>query len=1560
MSKYLYIKSNIAKGLIIAFLLNSLGPVPVQAGEFYLPTPGTMVRLSPQFNPPILKGIKVHPENPFKFEFILDQGSMSSPKVSTHGRESRDSGVGDLKQESTKLIKYFLASLTIPEKDLWVNLSPYEKNRILSNSFGLTEMGRDLLAEDYMLKQITASLIYPEDEVGRRFWKRIYAEAQKKFGTTNIPVNTFNKVWIIPEKAIVYENAKAGTAYLVESKLKVMLEQDYLAMQKGTDSNSAVRPILGQELVSVSHHDVNALGSQIVREIVIPELTKEVNQGQNFAQLRQVYNSFILAAWYKKKIKESILAQVYANKNKVNGLSFPPTEAWGQANAFVGNPQQIYQRYLQAFKKGVYNYIKEEADPTSGQVVPRKYFSGGVELLWNAAMTTTTDDSFMADPLSKQIMKINANFTPIYDEAMSSSMDIGYEEARMWRDRKLKGEIKSFPIGFWNSKQMARNFIYLALDSIEGFREARHKNDIKTMAILYRQFVIGYKAKVPQKYQSGQLGFFQEFAGLKGLMGNPREFLIKKDSPGALLRFALPGLIDLRNPDALDPLEVEHSYWTDSENAKYHIYEALDAIEGFKKARENNDIKTMAELYRKYVIGYKAHDNQKYYNSQLGFFYELGGLGGLMSNPSKFLAKKSSPASVLRFALPGLIDLRNPDALNPLEVESNYWTDQANAKYHIYQALDTIEGFKEAREKNDIKAMADLYRQFVIKYKVKNNIIHRDGQVGFFEEVGGLSGLMRGYKDFLLKLSSPASLLRFALPGLIDLQNPDALNPLEVELNYWTDPVNALYHIYQALDTIEGFKEAREKNDIKVMADLYRKFVIDYIPKNKEKYSRGQLAFFKEVGGLAGLMATPRKFLEKTDSAASLLRFALPGLIDLKNPDALNPLEVELDYWTDPESARFHIYEALDTIEGFKVARENNDIKTMADLYRKNVIGYKTKKPDKYSDGQQAFFYEVGGISGLMTVPREYLDMRGSPSALLRFALPGLIDLKNPLALDSLEVERTYWSDPENAKRHIFQALDTIEGFKEARENHDIKTMAKLYRVHVIGYKVKDKNKYSDGQQGFFYEVGGLIGLMHAPRVYLDKRGSPAALLKFALPNLVDQNNPDALRLEEISRINGDEAMASVVDIGYEEAKMWRDKKLRDRTMKFPKGFWTEAMARNFIYLALDSIEGFQEARHKNDMKTMANLYRKFVIGYKVRNANKFVDGQQGFFYEVGLLKGLMSHPSMFLKKTGSAASLLRFALPGLIDLRNPNALDPLEVEHNYWDDPNNARYHLYLAVDSIEGFKAARESGDVKEMAKLYREFILDYKVKNIEKYYNSQIGFFTEVGGLAGLMARKRKFLDKTDSPAALIRFALPELIDLNNPDALQPLEIEKNYWSNPANIKYHAYKALDTIEGFQGARENNDVKTMAELYRQFVIKYRVHNREKYQDGQQGFFYELGGLGSVMVNNYNDYFDKLGSAAALLRFALPNLVDQNNPDALRTKEIEYSDNSMASSNSEYKDGGIDLTSDKALQTQSEGMGIQFHINPAMLAQLKNTIGFVPVITGMQPMTNLREFLTT
>src|SRR5207244_1947201 len=131
-----------------------------------LPQPGVMVNLSPAYEPTLIRGMKVHPENPFKFDFIIDTG---------------DSKQSQLKQESSTLIKYFLASLTIPEKDLWVNLSPYEKDRMIAQNLGSTQMGQDMLAQDYILKQLTASLIYPEKNLGKNFWDKVYAKAQQLY-----------------------------------------------------------------------------------------------------------------------------------------------------------------------------------------------------------------------------------------------------------------------------------------------------------------------------------------------------------------------------------------------------------------------------------------------------------------------------------------------------------------------------------------------------------------------------------------------------------------------------------------------------------------------------------------------------------------------------------------------------------------------------------------------------------------------------------------------------------------------------------------------------------------------------------------------------------------------------------------------------------------------------------------------------------------------------------------------------------------------------------------------------------------------------------------------------------------------------------------------------------------------------------------------------------------------------------------------------------------------------------------------------------------------------------
>ncbi|MBP9854210.1 MAG: isocitrate lyase/phosphoenolpyruvate mutase family protein [Candidatus Omnitrophica bacterium] len=334
------------------FVFTSILPPQVAAQTLptilNLPIPGTLITPTVGYMPALIKGITINPENPLNFTFYVSKG---------------DENINDdqLREESSKLIKYFLATLTTPSEDLWVNLSPYEKDKMIAPEFGVTEMGRDLLAQDYILKQLTASLMYPENELGKKFWEKVHQKAFDRFGSSDIPVEAFNKIWIVPERAAVYEHE--GSAFVLNSHLKVMLAQDYLALQESINRKEHGVSQVGEEAKT----EQGEMISEMIREVLIPEIEKEVNEGETFASLRQVYNSMILAAWFKNNLKESLLGQVYMDQKKVAGVN-------------VDDPaikDKIYDQYLKAFKLGVYNYIKEEYDPATKEIIPRQYFSGG-------------------------------------------------------------------------------------------------------------------------------------------------------------------------------------------------------------------------------------------------------------------------------------------------------------------------------------------------------------------------------------------------------------------------------------------------------------------------------------------------------------------------------------------------------------------------------------------------------------------------------------------------------------------------------------------------------------------------------------------------------------------------------------------------------------------------------------------------------------------------------------------------------------------------------------------------------------------------------------------------------------------------------------------------------------------------------------------------------------------------------------------------------------------------------------------------------------------------------
>ncbi len=288
-----------------------------------LPLPGKLTEFSQRSSHAVLKGIKIDPQNPFRLEFILDRENSATVSENEIGI----------------LIEYFLTALTIPEDDLWVNLSPFEQNRIIPEKLGLTELGKDLLRQDYLLKQIAASSTYPEKGAGQKYWQDINNDKIKG------EKGNFSKIWIIPDRATIHE--ADNSVLITQATLKVMIEADYIAMAEKTQPDSS------SSLAAFRRH-------------ILPLIEKEVNEGANFASIRQIYHSVILAAWFKQKLKDSIF-RYYLDKRKITGID-PYDETV---------KEKIFDLYAQAYRKGAYRYIKREFNRSRHAFSRREYYSGG-------------------------------------------------------------------------------------------------------------------------------------------------------------------------------------------------------------------------------------------------------------------------------------------------------------------------------------------------------------------------------------------------------------------------------------------------------------------------------------------------------------------------------------------------------------------------------------------------------------------------------------------------------------------------------------------------------------------------------------------------------------------------------------------------------------------------------------------------------------------------------------------------------------------------------------------------------------------------------------------------------------------------------------------------------------------------------------------------------------------------------------------------------------------------------------------------------------------------------
>jgi hypothetical protein len=247
------------KRVLSLFLCCCVGLSPVR-GEG-LPSGGDLPGIpSATMN---LRGIRVNDTAPLQMGFVFDRGEkpldISDPAFS---------------REASRLIRYFLAGLTVPDGQVWVNLSPYEKDRIIPEGLGATGLGRDMLAQDYCLKRLMSTLLSPGNDAGRAFWTEVYQKLTQVYGRTDLPIDAFSKVWIKPARSVVREDVH--TAAIVESRLMVMLDEDYTAW-RNTGGGASSEAVSGEV-----HPAINALSRDIMRTVIVPVLEKEINEGRQF------------------------------------------------------------------------------------------------------------------------------------------------------------------------------------------------------------------------------------------------------------------------------------------------------------------------------------------------------------------------------------------------------------------------------------------------------------------------------------------------------------------------------------------------------------------------------------------------------------------------------------------------------------------------------------------------------------------------------------------------------------------------------------------------------------------------------------------------------------------------------------------------------------------------------------------------------------------------------------------------------------------------------------------------------------------------------------------------------------------------------------------------------------------------------------------------------------------------------------------------------------------------------------------------------------------------------
>ena len=335
---------------------------------------------------PLLRYLSVNQANPFNyFNFLLDKGEVLK-------------GTDTLNTEAKKLIHYFFLGITLPSDAFWVNLKPAEAERITSDELSKTDLGRTLLEQDLLLKKDVARYLHPHNSQGKLYWEKLYSIIGKD-KAKKATITSSNRVWIVPEEAVVLETEDG--ALVAKATLKVLLESEYLSLKEKRWNKEI-------EAKAEVKDEIKHLSESLMKELILPAITQDINSSSTYAPLRQIYHSLILAEWFKRKVS-SHKSQVTSENTNSNNPYIPYINSGitqGLESELPWKKQAIWQQYLKSYQEGEYKL----QDTLFG--LKRMYWSGGVILNLgksSSPLTTVTQNDLLNNPALLQDLNIPLN-----------------------------------------------------------------------------------------------------------------------------------------------------------------------------------------------------------------------------------------------------------------------------------------------------------------------------------------------------------------------------------------------------------------------------------------------------------------------------------------------------------------------------------------------------------------------------------------------------------------------------------------------------------------------------------------------------------------------------------------------------------------------------------------------------------------------------------------------------------------------------------------------------------------------------------------------------------------------------------------------------------------------------------------------------------------------------------------------------------------------------------------------------------------------------------------------